>query len=178
MGWKHNKFTINTCIYPFPCRLKLGKSLQTCCCNFFFTRWHFKNEWFKRKTIITTITTIITYARLRVQDFATCNNFSFNQCHNKEFCALSLGSYSQIHCIALRILQTSKEILISSVPSIILADLFGNKFLLVIGAFWSTLFVSVFQGSLLVIELSRAVIYKDRIPEPKIQVNHLTRCAT
>ena len=22
------------------------------------------------------------------------------------------------------------------------------------------------------------VIYKDRIPEPKIQVNHLTRCAT
>ena len=38
-----------------------------------------------------------------------------------------------------------------SVPSIILADLFGNTCLLVIGAFRSTLFVSVFQGYLLVI---------------------------
>ena len=28
----------------------------------------------------------ISYARLYVQDFATGKNFSFNQCHNKEFC--------------------------------------------------------------------------------------------
>ena len=49
------------------------------------------------------------YARLREQDFATCKDFSFNQYHNKEFCDLSLGSYSQIHCVALRVLQTSKE---------------------------------------------------------------------
>ena len=41
-----------------------------------------------------------------------------------------------------------------SVPSVILADLLGNACLLVIaGAFRSTLFVSVFQGSLLVITL-------------------------
>ena len=44
-----------------------------------------------------------------------------------------------------------------SVPSIILADLLGNTCLLVIGAFRSTLFVSVFQGSLLVIALFRAM---------------------
>ena len=40
-----------------------------------------------------------------------------------------------------------------SVPSVILADLLGNACLLVIGAFRSTLFVSMFQGSLLVITL-------------------------
>ena len=45
-----------------------------------------------------------------------------------------------------------------SVPSIILADLLGNKCLLVIGAFRSTLFVSAFQGSLLVIALFRAIV--------------------
>ena len=45
-----------------------------------------------------------------------------------------------------------------SVPSIILADLIGNICLLVIGAFRSTLFVSVFQGSLLVIALFRVLI--------------------
>ena len=45
-----------------------------------------------------------------------------------------------------------------SVPSIILADLLGNKCLLVIGAFRSTLFVSVFQGSLLVTALFRAIV--------------------
>ena len=32
---------------------------------------------------------LITRARLRVQDFATGENVSFNQCHNKEFCVLS-----------------------------------------------------------------------------------------
>ena len=41
---------------------------------------------------------------------------------------------------------------------IILANLLGNTSLLVIGAFRSTLFVSVFQGSLLVIALFRAII--------------------
>ena len=42
--------------------------------------------------------------------------------------------------------------------SIILADLLGNTCLLVIGVFRSTLFVSVCQGSLLVIALFRAMI--------------------
>ena len=32
-------------------------------------------------------------ARLRVQDFATGKNFSFNHCHNKEFCIFSRKSY-------------------------------------------------------------------------------------
>ena len=46
-----------------------------------------------------------------------------------------------------------------SVPSIILADLLGNKCLLVTGAFRSTLFFfSVFQGSLLGIALFRAMV--------------------
>ena len=44
------------------------------------------------------------------------------------------------------------------VPSIILADLLGKTCLLVIVAFRSTLFVSVFQGSLVVIALFRTLI--------------------
>ena len=31
-------------IYPFPCRLKLGKSLQTCCVILFPLSWHFNRE--------------------------------------------------------------------------------------------------------------------------------------
>ena len=70
-------------------------------------------------------------------------------------------SYSQIRCIALRVLQTSKEFWVFSVPSIILGDLLGSTRLLVIGAFRSTLFAPVFQGSfdsLLVIALFQAII--------------------
>ena len=48
--------------------------------------------------------------------------------------------------------------LIGFFPSIILADLLGHICLLVIGAFWSTLVVSVLQGSLLLIALFRAII--------------------
>ena len=59
--------------------------------------------------------------------------------------------YSQIRCIALRVLQTSKEFWV-----FILADLLENTCLFVIGAFRSILFVSVFQGSLPVIVLFRA----------------------
>ena len=32
---------------------------------------------------------LITRARLRVQDFVTGENLSFNQCHKKEFCVFS-----------------------------------------------------------------------------------------
>ena len=35
ISWKLDKFTLFTSIYPFPRPLKLGKSLQTCCVNFF-----------------------------------------------------------------------------------------------------------------------------------------------
>ena len=45
-----------------------------------------------------------------------------------------------------------------SVSPIIVADLLGYTCLFVIGAFRSTLFVSVFQGSFLVIALFRATI--------------------
>ena len=45
-----------------------------------------------------------------------------------------------------------------SVLLIILADLLGKKCLLVIGVFQSTLFVSVFQGPLLLTELSQAMV--------------------
>ena len=31
-------------IHPFPRRLKLGTSLETCCVNFFRLSWHFKRE--------------------------------------------------------------------------------------------------------------------------------------
>ena len=48
--------------------------------------------------------------------------------------------------------------LIGFFPSIILADLLGHICLLVIGAFWSTLVVSVLQGSVLLIALFRAII--------------------
>ena len=54
-------------------------------------------------------------------------------------------------------------ILGSSVSSIILADLLGNTCLLVIGAFRSSLFLSAFQGSLLVIALFRTVSGNDRL---------------
>ena len=36
---------------------------------------------------------MITRARLRIQDFATGKNFSFNHCHNKEFGVFSWESY-------------------------------------------------------------------------------------
>ena len=50
-------------------------------------------------------------------------------------------------------IQTSTNSLRFSLPSIILANLLGNRsslLLVVIGRFWSILFVSVFQGSLAV----------------------------
>ena len=60
---------------------------------FFHLSWHFNNHSFKRKTIITKLTSIITCARLHVQDFVTCKNFSFNQCHNRV-----LRSFFVSHC--------------------------------------------------------------------------------
>ena len=80
-----------------------------------------------------------------------------------QFLITFVVNYSQIRCIALRVLQTSKEFSGLSVPSIILADILGNKCLLVIDAFPSTLFVSLFQGSLLVIALFRIVSGSDRL---------------
>ena len=74
-------------IYPFLHRLKLGKSLQRKCVNFFFFAYadilsekspYFGKHLFAKQELMTR-------ARLRGQDFATGKNFSFNQCHTKSF---------------------------------------------------------------------------------------------
>ena len=76
-------------IYPFPRRLKLGKSLQTCCVNFFFAWAAILNAFFERHLFCKTRTG---YAyKLRVQDFATGKNFSFNQCSKQESFAFFSG---------------------------------------------------------------------------------------
>ena len=80
-------------IYPFPRWLKLEKSLETCCVNFFRLSWHLKREKpvFWRASFLQTK---IGYAyKLRVQDFATGNDFSFNQCSKQESFAFFSGSY-------------------------------------------------------------------------------------
>ena len=42
LSWKTRQIYF---IYPFPRRLKLEKSLEICCVNFFFRlSWHFKRE--------------------------------------------------------------------------------------------------------------------------------------
>ena len=71
----------------------------------------------------------------------------------------SQNVYSQICCITLlyAFCKLQRNFGFSAL-SIILADLLGNTCLLVIGAFRSTLFVSVFQGYLHVIALFRTII--------------------
>ena len=75
-------------IHPFLRRLKLGKSLQRRCVNFFSPK---KNPYFEQHLFAKQ--ELITRARLLVQEFATGKNFSFNQCHNKEFRDFSRESY-------------------------------------------------------------------------------------
>ena len=41
LSWKTRQVYL---IYPFPRRLKLGESLETCSVNFFRLSWHFKRE--------------------------------------------------------------------------------------------------------------------------------------
>ena len=72
----------------------LRKSLQTSCVNFFFRlSWHLseKTPYFGKHLFAKQ--ELITRARLHLQDFATGNNSSFNQCHNKEF-----FDFSREHC--------------------------------------------------------------------------------
>ena len=70
---------------PLPRQLKLGKSLQTYCVNFFWLLLSEKNLNFGKHL----------YCNKTRNDYAcktSCTrlchdeNFSFNQCHNKEFC--------------------------------------------------------------------------------------------
>ena len=61
-------------IYPFPCWLKLGQSLQTCCnvIFFFYLSWHFKQEKFIFwKESFFAKQELITHARLCVPDYTT-----------------------------------------------------------------------------------------------------------
>ena len=92
LSWKTRQVYF---IYPFPCRLKLGKSLETCCVNFFFA-WadilSEKNPYFGKHLFCKTKTD---YAhKPRVQNFATGKNFPFNQCSKQEsFAFFSEESY-------------------------------------------------------------------------------------
>ena len=77
-------------IYLFLRWLKLAKSLQTSCVNFFFRlSWHFmwENPYFGKHLLAKQEL----IARLRVQDFATGKNSSFNQGTTKSF-AFLLGN--------------------------------------------------------------------------------------
>ena len=78
--------------YPFSRRLKLGKTLETCCVNFFsleLTSLSEKNPYFGKHLFWKTRNDY-TYKH-RVQDFATGKNFSFNQCSKQESFAFFLG---------------------------------------------------------------------------------------
>ena len=74
-------------IYPFPHRMKLEKSLQTHCVNFFRLSWHFKREksvlW--KASFLQNKNWFNTRRKRRNQHFATGKNFSFNQCHKQRF---------------------------------------------------------------------------------------------
>ena len=92
LSWKTRQIYF---IYPFPCRLKLEKSLETCCVNFFFA-WadilSEKNPYFGRHLFCKTKTDCA--CKLRVQDFTTGKNLSFNQCSKQEsFAFFSQESY-------------------------------------------------------------------------------------
>ena len=89
LSWKPQQVYF---VHPFPRGLKLAKSLETRCVNFFRLRWHFKQEkkpYFGKHLFCKTRTD---YAyKLRVQDFATGKNLSFNQCSKQESFAFFLG---------------------------------------------------------------------------------------
>ena len=88
-SWKNRQVYF---IYQFPRRLKLEKSLETCCVNFFFA-WadilSEKNPYFGKHLFCKTKTD---YAyKVSVQDFATGKNFSFNHCSKQESFAFFSG---------------------------------------------------------------------------------------
>ena len=88
LSWKPRQVYF---IHPFPRQLKLGKSLETCCVNFFsleLTFWARKKPYFGKHLFCKTRTD---YAyKLCVQDFATGKNLSFHQCSKQESFAFFL----------------------------------------------------------------------------------------
>ena len=74
---------------PIPLSAESWKIFTNKLCQFCFRlSWHFKREKSVFWKHLFAKQELITRAKLRVQDFATGKNFSFNQCHNKAFCAL------------------------------------------------------------------------------------------
>ena len=90
---KLNKFTL---FKPIPSSAETWKIFTNKLCQFFFFAWTDilgeKNPYFG-KHLLQNKNWFNTRARVRVQDFATGKNFSFNQCHNEEFCVFSRESY-------------------------------------------------------------------------------------
>ena len=90
---KLNKFTL---FKPIPSSAETWKIFTNKLCQFFFFSWTDilgeKNPYFG-KHLLQNKDWFNTRARLCVQDFATGKNFSFNQCHNKEFCVFSWEGY-------------------------------------------------------------------------------------
>ena len=88
LSWKPQQVYF---VHPFPCPLKLGKSLETCCVNFFFARGDILSEkkpYFGKHLFCKTRTD--NAYKLRVQDFATGKNLSFNQWSKQESFAFFL----------------------------------------------------------------------------------------
>ena len=88
LSWKTRQVYF---IYPFPCRLKLEKSLETFCVYFFSLGLPLlseKNLYFGKHLFCKTKTDYT--CKLHVQDFATGKNFSFDQCSKQESFAFFL----------------------------------------------------------------------------------------
>ena len=92
--WKSFRVQNSTSLLylPIPSSAETWKIVTKKVCQFFFRlSWQFKREksvfW-----IASFCKTRTDYAcKTSVQDFATGKNFSFNQCHNKEFCFFFSG---------------------------------------------------------------------------------------
>ena len=80
---KFTLFTHSSVGWNLENRFKEGVSV------FFRLSWHFKRE----KSLFWIASFLQNKNWLRVQDFATGKNFSFNQRHNKQFCVFSRESY-------------------------------------------------------------------------------------
>ena len=79
---------------PIPSSAETWKIFTNKLCRFLFAKADIlseKNPYFGKHLFAKQ--ELITRARLRVQDFATGKNFSFNQCHNKEFDVFSQEIY-------------------------------------------------------------------------------------
>ena len=80
---------------PIPLSAESWKIFTNKLCQFCFRlSWHFKREKSVFWKHLFAKQELITRAKLRVQDFATGKNFSFNQCHNKAFCVLRFAFFS------------------------------------------------------------------------------------